>query len=264
MTIIQCILIALCVWFAKSGLTPNLTYYGLRPLPASLLVGLIMGDWQTAIAAGIVIQLVYIGTIEVGSVLPSDPIVAGFVGTAFAVSLEPSIGLGAAVAGGLSIAVAIGVPATALGNIQKSLNIAFNEKSRIYAEKGNVRMQRLWHWLPAEITVFSLYFTITLIFLLAIGNEASLGVITKVLTPISKYLSVVGGVLPAVGVALCLRSIATKRTLVFVFAGFFLVAYLDVSIVGVTLVGVILAYLFTFELGDVKKGKNDDITDDIV
>lgn len=78
----KAVIIALFYWFSKASFTPNLTYSGLKPLPASLIVGLVLGDVQTALAAGITIQLVYIGHMVIGSVVPSDDKAAGFLGSA--------------------------------------------------------------------------------------------------------------------------------------------------------------------------------------
>lgn len=242
----KAILIALFYWFAKASFTPNLTYAGLKPLPASLIVGLILGDVQTALAAGIVIQLVYIGHMVIGSVVPADDHVAGFLGSALAVCLAPSLGLEAAVASGLSLAVAVATPAAAINPVLRGFNTGFNEKSRAAAERGDLKMQRFWHIFPGQALCFAFYFPLALVFLLVMGNAAVLGAVTKVLTPISGYLSVVGSVMPAVGIALCLRSITTGATLPYVFVGFILSAYLGLPIFGITMVGLIIAVLVVF------------------
>jgi PTS system mannose-specific IIC component len=242
----KAIAIAFFYWFAKASLTPNLTYAGLKPLPASLIVGLILGDVPTALAAGIVIQLVYIGHMVIGSIVPADDHAAGFLGSALAVCLAPTLGLEAAVASGLSMAVAVATPAAAISNVLRGFNTGFNEKSRAAAERGDIRMQRFWHVVPPQLIVFAFYFPMALIFLLVMGNATVLDTITTVITPISGYLKVVGSVMPAVGIALCLRSIATNATIPYVFVGFILSAYLNMPIFGITVVGVILAILVVF------------------
>lgn len=249
----KAIVIALLYWFSKASFTPNLTYSGLKPLPASLIVGLILGDVQTALAAGITIQLVFIGHMVIGSVVPSDVHVAGILGSALAVCLAPELGLEAAVASGMSLAVAVATPAAAISPLLKGVNTVFNEKSRACAEKGDLRMQRIWHIVPGQILVFVCYFPLALVFLLLMGNATVLEAVTTVLTPISGYLSVVGSVMPAVGIALCLRSITTGATMPFVFVGFVLSAYFNLPIFGITIIGVIIAVLIAFN-----SNKKDD------
>lgn len=242
----QAIIIALWYWFAKASFTPNLTYAGLKPLPASLIVGIVLGDIPTALAAGMTIQLVYIGTMVIGSVVPADDQVAGFLGSALAVCLAPTLGLEAAVASGLSLAVAVATPAAAINPVLRGLNTGFNEKARACAERGDLKMYRFWHIFPGQALTFVFYFSLAFVFLLVMGNATVLDAVTKILTPISDYLSVVGSVLPAVGIALCLRSIATGSTMPYVFVGFILSAYLGLPIFGITMVGVIIAVLVVF------------------
>ena len=101
--------------------------------------------------------------------------------------------------------------------------------------------------------VFVCYFPLALVFLLLMGNATVLEAVTTVLTPISGYLSVVGSVMPAVGIALCLRSITTGATMPFVFVGFVLSAYFNLPIFGITIIGVIIAVLIAFN-----SNKKDD------
>ncbi len=242
----QAFILAFLVWFSKASFTPNLTYDWFKPLPASLFVGIVMGDMRTALATGIAIQLVYMGNMVIGSVTPADTAIASIVGASLGVCLNPTLGLEGAVAAGLSLAVAVATPATAFNTINMTIGTYTNEKSKAYALKGNLRMQRIWHWVPSQIILFILYFPITFIVLKTMGNPGFLDKLTSVLTPVSQYLKVVGNVLPAVGIALALRTITTNKTLPYVFLGFFLNAYLGVPILGIAVVGICIAYLVAF------------------
>lgn len=255
-TTFQAFILAFLVWFAKASFTPNLTYDWFKPLPASLFVGLVMGDFKTALAAGIAIQLVYMGHMVIGSVPPADIAIAAVVGSTFAVTLSPSLGLGAAVSSGLALAVAVATPATAFNTLNRTFATWTNEKSIKAGREGKLRMQRFWHWVPAQFILFILYFPITFIVLKTMGNTTFLETITKILIPISSHLSVLGSVLPAIGIALALRTITTKNTLPYIFLGFVLNAYLKVPILGVAIIGVCIAYLTVFVGGT--KGKKED------
>lgn len=258
-TTFQAATLAFLVWFAKASFTPNLTYDWFKPLPASLFVGLVMGDFKSAIAAGIAIQLVYMGHMVIGSVPPADVAIASIVGSSLTVALSPSLGLEAAVASGLALAVTIATPATAFNTLNRTIATWTNEKSKDYGIKGDLKMQRFWHWVPAQIVLFVLYFPITFIVLKTMGSVAFLDTLTKYLTPLSKYLAVVGTVLPAVGIALALRTITTKNTIPFIFIGFVLNAYLKVPILGIAVIGVAVAYLIAFVGGDGQKEDFEEI-----
>ena len=261
-TIGQALILALLVFFAKSSLTPNLTYDWFKPLPASFFVGLVTGDMTTAVAAGISIQLVYMGTMVIGSVVPADTTVAAIIGCALAVGLRSTMGLEEAIAAGLALAVVIAAPATLLGNFLRAINTITNEKSFEEARKGEVLKMRLWHILPGQIILFIIYVPITFLVLRAMGSSAVLDTITRVLTPIANYMQVLGKVLPAIGIALALRTITTKETLPFLFIGFFLSAYLNVPLMGTVVLASCIALLMTFLSKDVDRGLYIDDSQD--
>ena len=56
-------------------------------------------------------------------------------------------------------------------------------------------------------------------------------------------LSVAGGLLPAVGIAILLRYLPTKDYISYLMIGFFLAAYLAVPMVGVAIIGLALAII---------------------
>ena len=56
-------------------------------------------------------------------------------------------------------------------------------------------------------------------------------------------LSVAGGLLPAVGIAILLRYLPTKDYIAYLMIGFFLAAYLTVPMVGVAIIGLALAII---------------------
>lgn len=145
--------------------------------------------------------------------------------------------------------MAVATPAAAINPVLRGLNTGFNEKSRSCAERGDLKMQRFWHIVPGQVMCFVFYFPLALVFLLLMGNATVLDAITKVLTPVSSYLSVVGSVMPAVGIALCLRSITTASTMPYVFIGFVLSAYFGLPIFGITIIGLIIAVLVAFNKG---------------
>lgn len=245
-TTTQAVILAFLVFFAKASFTPNLTYDWFKPLPASFFVGLVTGDMTTAVSAGIAIQLVYMGNMVIGSVMPADTTVAAIIGCALAVSLRTTMPIEAAVASGLGIAVAVATPATALNNLIRVVNTFTNEISLRYARKGELKMQRLWVWVPSQILLFAIYFPVTLIVLLAMGSSSVLDAITKFLLPVATHLANVGKLLPAIGIALALRTITTKETFPFLIVGFVLSSYLKLPLMGTVIIGVCVAYLIGF------------------
>ena len=75
MTTLQIILIALFIYLGSIGsiIGNTLGWYTLgRPLVASFVVGLILGDVQTAMVVGIPLQIMYMGNVTPGGAVAWD------------------------------------------------------------------------------------------------------------------------------------------------------------------------------------------------
>ena len=80
--LLSAILVALLAiisqWWFFAPITRCMTY----PLTTGLLVGIFMGNPMLGMLAGANIQLVYLGWINAGGVMPSNTMVAGIYGSA--------------------------------------------------------------------------------------------------------------------------------------------------------------------------------------
>lgn len=88
MSIIQIILIAIFVYLGSIGSIVGNTigWYTLgRPLVAALVVGVILGDIQTAMAVGIPLQIMYMGNVTPGGAVAWDLSYATYIGVAAAI-----------------------------------------------------------------------------------------------------------------------------------------------------------------------------------
>ncbi|MGH8632023.1 MAG: PTS sugar transporter subunit IIC, partial [Burkholderiales bacterium] len=84
---IQAVLVALGYFWTNSAFSPNLGFNVFRwPLMSGAVVGLIMGDLGQGILIGASINLVFLGVISAGGSSPADPSLAGWLGTALAMS----------------------------------------------------------------------------------------------------------------------------------------------------------------------------------
>lgn len=68
-------------------------------------------------------------------------------------------------------------------------------------------------------------------------------------------ISVIGGILPAVGFALLLSYMNIKKYWMFLLLGFVLFAYLNLPTLGLAFIGTVVAYLYAFK---VKKQDEDE------
>ena len=109
MSTFQIFLIALFIYLGSIGSIVGNTigWYTLgRPLVASFVVGLIMGDVPTAMAIGIPLQIMYMGNVTPGGAVAWDLSYATYIGTAAALALGK--GLGTTEIIGLQIDVELG------------------------------------------------------------------------------------------------------------------------------------------------------------
>lgn len=249
MSIIQAILIsALCYLGAFQA--PWLYYQGgwytlSRPLVASLFVGLVLGDVKTAIMVGVAIQAVYIALITPGGTMAYDLNFVSF----------PALALGvlAVKAGGdikvaVSIAATIGILGSIIHNFTMVFLSFFNHKAEQAVEKGDVKGLLFHQMVTPQIALFLVRFIPSF---LAVYYGASVvkPIIDSTPQVILNIFTVLGGVLPAVGIAVLLKQIVKdKMLLVYFLVGFVCIVFLKLNMVAVTIIGLLLAYLtFSFK-----------------
>lgn len=204
-----------------------------QPIVVGPLIGLLLGDLQSGLILGAALQALFIGAVNVGG----------------AISLNPSFGTTLAVAfailsnGGEDVAIAIAVPLGLLGGL---LEIGVNILASLFgnawdkaADEGNDKKIISLHygvWVIKNIVLSSVIFVSVL---------AGSGPVTSFVKNLPEFitdgLSVVGGLLPAVGFAMLLKMVWSNKLAVYYFLGFVLVAYLKLPLIAVAVIGVVVA-----------------------
>lgn len=246
MELYQAILIGLVYYFGNSSFNASLGLYTTsRPLVLGLIVGLIMGDLGTGIEMGIKIQLIYMGFMSTGGSQPSDPVIAGLAGTAFAIVFYPTQGA-AALDAGLAVAVAAG----AIGNLirigRMTWNTIFVQPAKKAIAAGDMKGMFLWHIIVPQSIVFLVTAVPLTLFLMSLGDSTVVNFFNQIVTLTSKPLTVIGALLPTVGIAITLMAIGKKHTIPFFFVGFVLSQYLKLDIIAITVLAIMTAYLIYF------------------
>lgn len=221
---LQAALIGLGYYFAMSpwwfGMN-FLTFY--RPLVAGLCVGIVLGDPAQGALIGATINLFYLGFISAGGSIPSDPALAGWLGTTIAI------------AGGLSYgeALALAVPLGLLGTIvfytRMTVDSAFVHLADRYAERGWLRGLTLANVVFPQIFLLALAFVPVFLATLN-GVPFIVDVIQRLPVWVVAGLAVAGGILPAIGIAMNMRFIFRWPFSPYFFVGFFLVIASDRSL----------------------------------
>lgn len=242
MTFLQAVLIALFAYLAWIA-TPWLGGQGIsyhvfgKPLVAGLIVGLIMGDVKNGIIIGATINALYIGAVTPGGAMASDINIAGYVGTALALST----GVSAEMA--VSIAVPLGLVGTFVWQLFATINSFLVHKTDKYAAEGNVaKLTFMTLGLP-QMIAFVLRF-IPVFLVLYFGVSAAQNIVQFIPEWLTKIITVIGGMLPALGMAVLLKMLlSTPSLLGYFILGFILIAALGLPIFTVALIGAALAMI---------------------
>src|SRR5260370_12658242 len=210
-----------------------------RPLVAGFLCGLILGDVKTGVLIGIAVQGVFIALITRGGAVPQDLSFVSYLGIPLALvsHASPSVAV--------SLSVAFGVIGVAGWQILSVGNAAWAHVCDRYAEEGNLAGIIRVNYL-AQIGTFLLRGVLPFIVLLLGANSAQglISFLNNQVPWLLAFLSLLGGALPAVGIAILLLQIApAARLLIWFFLGWVLVVYLKVPTVGVAVIGTLAAII---------------------
>ncbi|EHN58607.1 PTS sugar transporter subunit IIC [Oenococcus kitaharae] len=204
------------------------------PVTIGLVMGIIMGDTQTALIVAGTLQLMSLGVAGIGgSSVPEY-------GLATIVSVYLAISTGANTGTAVAVGLPVGMLTLQLDVIVKFINNFFAHLSQRYLhEKKFEKMQ--WSFI-ASVLVWTLKYVIPVAVVITFGPSI-VKVILKVIPQwFTDGLTIAGGMLPVVGVGMLMRFMPTKKYLTFLIVGFVFSAYLQLPILGIALLGAAAAY----------------------
>ena len=165
--------------------------------------------------------------------------------------MASAVAIPLALAGGLTteMAVTLAVPFGLLGvfldQIRRTSNIYWLHKADKYAAQGNERgIYLCGTWYPLAVT-FVIRF-IPVFALLSLGSDAVYTILDILPEWLTTGLSVAGGLLPAIGFAIILKSIGNAKLLPYFFVGFFAIQYLGISTMAAAVFGSCIALIVFF------------------
>jgi len=208
-----------------------------RPLVLGPLVGLVLGDMTQGIIIGATLELIFMGNIKVGAAIPPDVITGGVLGTAFAIMSGK----------GTAIALALAVPISILAEMVLSalfvFRSTFNKKFNQYAEEGSWKKIQRLHILSGMLK--PLLMGLITFLALQLGSSAIKSFVDIIPAWVNSGLQVAGNMLPALGFALLMNMMFTKKVAPWFFLGFIVAAYLKLPMIAVGGLGVIAAMIVT-------------------
>lgn len=236
-SIIQAVLCGIVYWLAVG----NLPFVGLwslqRPLVCGLVTGLILGHPVQGAVIGATINLVYLGFMSAGGSMPADMVLAGILGTAYAI------------AGGLDTdtALALAVPIGILGTIvwagRMTFDSFFVHIADNYIEKEEYH--KIWraNVLFPQIMCFCMT-AIPCAFAAYFGANYIQGIINMLSGKVLTVFQIIGGLMPALGIAITLQYIFKGESRIFLFAGFLLAVYSGLPLLTLGIIALIVAIVY--------------------
>lgn len=189
-----------------------------RPLFCVSILGALLGHPKEGIMLGAQLELVFLGNISLGGVMPSDFTLGSIFGGAFAIMLGKD----------LTTAITLALPLSVLGTLLYSgMKVAVTSlvpKFESLLAKKNIKgFKKLW---IAQFCLFHLcYFLLGFLCILA-GTDAVKTFVEMIPAWIQSSMTVASTMLPALGMALLLKSLWTKENCPYYFLGFGMGAFL--------------------------------------
>ncbi|AEM79483.1 PTS mannose/fructose/sorbose/N-acetylgalactosamine transporter subunit IIC [Thermoanaerobacter wiegelii] len=208
-----------------------------RPLVSGMIVGLILGDVQKGILIGVAVQAVYIALITPGGTMPADLNFVAYPAIALGVlsGADPKVAV--------TLAATIGIAGTIVFNFMMVLNSVYAHMGDRFVEKGDFRGIVLVNAVYPQITNFLLRFIPSFI-AVYFGAPYIQHFVTATPKVVIDIMSVLGGMLPAVGIGILLKQVVKDVSLLAFFAvGFIAVVFLKLNMVALAMLGIAFAVM---------------------
>lgn len=249
MSMVQIAAISLFIYFGSIGSIVGNTigWYALgRPLVAAFIVGLFMGDLQTAMIVGIPLQIMYMGNVTPGGAVAWDLSYATYIGTAGALVFGK--GMDAAQVIGLAVVFAGigGLVGQIMWNVSYALCLPLNRIAGRYAREGETKKMYIPNMVYGQLIGFACRFIPAVILLSTMTAASSQGDFAALIPGwVTTLLSTFGGMMAALGMGIILSFLLKKQWQICIFLlGFVLVTYFSLNTMAVAVVATLLAIIY--------------------
>jgi len=211
-----------------------------KPLLASVGVGLILGDMQTAIIIGATMELMWLGVNNIGAYVPPDVISGTIVGTSLGILSGGDTGTA------ISTAIAVGVPTALLvqqvNMLVMTTNISLVHAADKAAEDFDFKKITLLHWTGG--LMFFLSRAVPVFIACFAGSAVIDSILAAIPAQVLSGFTVASKAIPAVGLAMLLTMMMKKNMWIFLILGYVLGAYLNLGTLAIALVGAVVAGIY--------------------
>lgn len=218
-----------------------------RPLIASVFVGLILGDVQGCIQIAIPMQIIYIALVTPGGTVAADLRAVSYIGIPLAYVTAKSQGLDLGGKEAQALAGSIGALVGTVGTVQfygtAMMNLIWQHIGWARLDKKDFSiLGKVEVLLPLISHLVISFLPVMFIVYYGAGAVADFKEALPMESWYMKSIFTLGSLLPAVGIAILLKSVVTKLTDLIYFAfGFALAASMGLTLIAATVVGGVFA-----------------------
>lgn len=225
-----------------------------RPLLAGFVVGIILGDPVNGLIIAGTLELMWLGTNNVGAYQPPDVISGGVVGVAIGILS------GKGSAAGVAVAIPVALLVQQLSMIIMTTNVYLVHKADKVVETGEFGkidklqyMGALFFFLSRAIPVFIAIY---------LGSGAINAVLNFVPDNIMTGLTVASKIIPAVGLGMLLSMMMKKDMWIFLTLGFTFATFLKLPTIAVAAIALCFAALYDMIVNKSSNKADEDTSDD--
>lgn len=208
-----------------------------RPLVAGLIIGIILGDVTTGIILGVAVQAAFIATISTGGTQNMEITYASYGGIALGMLAHATPGVT------VTLSVGIGALGLVLFNLMMVTNSYWNRGAERAANAGDDRGIILNNAVYPQIVAFLLR-VVPVTLAIYLGQGFVTHTLAIIPVQVTQMMSVLGGLLPALGIALLMNLlIREKAHFIFFLTGFVFIGFISKNMIAVTVIASLIAYI---------------------
>lgn len=229
----EALLAMLCMFICYAGSYITGSSMMDRPIVVGAVAGLMLGDVQTGLIIGATLEAVFMGAVNVGGVISSEPAIATVLAVTFSVVTD--ISQQAAV----TLTIPIGVLAAfVLLFMKNGIMTLFAPILDKFAAANNQKGVTFLHF----FTWFIYYGIYSFMAFLGVvlGTKPIQQLVDNIPKSLMAGLETAGGLLPAVGFAILMKMLWDNKLAVFYLLGFVLTVYLKLPAVAVACLGAVI------------------------
>lgn len=214
-------------------------FFLFRPIIVAPIIGAILGDLETGLLAGGLVELAFAGITPVGGVVPPNAIIASVMTVVLAKTT------GQSVAAAFTLAYPFGLLQQQVNNLYCTVLVAFNKKAEEFAAKCNVK--GIFKLCFYGLLINSLLYGVVTFLSVYVAQDAMKVLVESLPEFLTHGLEVAGGLIPAIGFAMLLRVMLKNRYVPYLLAGFLFASFIEMNnILPVAVMGLIFALMTYF------------------